>query len=87
MKAMRSPGFLLAVVLLQAGLIAGLVADSMLGVRTVPMATAQMIPDPAGEQIRTNEILRQMDAKLGKIQAALDGEIKVKVSNPDDKNR
>ncbi len=87
MKAMRSPGFLTAVVLLQAGLIAGLAADSMLGAGVAKTAHAQFIPDPAAQVMQTNELLRSIDAKLAKIQGSLDGELKVRMSNPPERAR
>lgn len=82
MKAMRSPGFLTAVVLLQAGLIAGLIADSMLGVGMLRSTHAQLIPDPAAQVIQTNEILRTIDGRLARIQSTLEGELKVRMADP-----
>lgn len=71
--------WLLVAVVFQAGVIAGLVLN---GVRLVPEARAQIIPDPAAQQMQTNEILRGIDAKLGRLtELAASGEMKVKVSN------
>jgi hypothetical protein len=74
----------------QAGVIAGLLAarggsgggaggmDPMMP-RTV---SAQVIPDPAAQQIITNELLRGIDAKVAKISDTMSSaEMKVKVTN------
>lgn len=82
MKALRSPGFLGGVVLLQAGLIMGLMAEGWRGQVAPAAAHAQMIPDPAAVQMQTNELLRAIDAKLGQMQATLNGELRVRVANP-----
>lgn len=68
----------------QGGVICGLVVSR--GAGGDPLmpraAMGQVIPDPAGQQIITNEILRGIDNKLGRMQETLtSGEIKVKVTN------
>lgn len=68
---------LTGLVILQAGFILGLLADALRPAMPVGAAQAQLIPDPAAQQMQTNEILRSIDAKLGKISGTLDAGIKV----------
>ena len=82
MKSLKNPGFLGAVVLLQAGLIAGLLADGWRSAVAPRPAYGQMIPDPAAVQMQTNELLRSIDGKLGRLLTVVDGELKVRVVNP-----
>lgn len=74
----RTARYLAALAIFQAGLIAGLVLDHA---RVIPAAQAQIIPDPAAQQIVTNELLRGIDAKLAGIaQTLASSELKVKVT-------
>lgn len=86
MKLLKSPAFLGFVVVFQAGLIAGLLADGWRGpvsrAVSAPPAYGQLIPDPATVQMQTNELLRAIDARLARIQGAVDGELRVRVTNP-----
>lgn len=80
-----TPRYLAALAIFQAGLIAGLVLDHTRG---IPAAQAQIIPDPAAQQIVTNELLRGIDAKLARISDTLtSGELKVKVTSVPDPKR
>lgn len=70
---------------LQAGVIAGLLIGPRAGEIASP-AHAQIIPDPAAQQIQTNELLRGISARLDKLDERLAGELKVKVTNVPDRN-
>ncbi|MFN4242117.1 MAG: hypothetical protein ACK4PI_02650 [Tepidisphaerales bacterium] len=85
MKLLKSPGFLGFLVVFQAGLIVGLVADGWRSAVSVAPAYGQLIPDPATVQMQTNELLRTIDGRLARIQAAVDGELRVRVTRlPDE---
>lgn len=81
-KTFTSPRFLVAVVVFEAGLIAGMTIDSFRSVSLNTPASAQIIPDPAAQTMQTNEILRGIDARLAKLtDLAVSGEMKVKVTS------
>jgi hypothetical protein len=84
----NAPRWLIVVAIFQAGVIVGLLGSKWNAPEVDPLAPrvahaqAQNLPDPAGQQIITNEILRGMDAKLTRIADTLAGsEVKVKVTN------
>lgn len=75
----QSPSkFLTALVILQAGVIVGLVAGNLHSPGLEPVAHGQIIPDPANQQMQTNELLKGIDAKLTRIVTAVEGELKVR---------
>lgn len=75
----KSPSkFLTAIVILQAGVIVGFLAGNVRAPALESTAQAQIIPDPAAQQMQTNELLKAIDAKLTRIVTAVEGEIKVR---------
>lgn len=83
-----SPRLLGYALLFQSGLIVGLLAADLRTPSVVTPAHAMLVPDPAAQQIQTNELLRGIDAKLSRIADTLaSGELKVKVAAPPPERR
>jgi hypothetical protein len=77
---MKNSRWLVGAVLLQAGMIAGMTLSSWTRSPLESQAVGQIIPDPAAQQMKSNEILSSVDGKLDKLIAVLEGgELKVKV--------
>lgn len=77
---MRMPKreILMGIVILQAGIILGMLADGgWKSISPVSSANAQVIPDPATEQKATNELLKGIDAKLSKLSSQIEAGVKV----------
>jgi hypothetical protein len=78
---MKTPRLLAAVIVLQAGIIAGLWTGR--GIATPAQA---QIPDAAAQRVQVVDELKNLNAKMDKLMDLLSsGKVQVKVAPPDDK--